>query len=68
MKSYKSKEQGREWWRHHHYWQVEEQELLKEAEKWLSERYLGYIKVLKIYYECLMEMASTSLVKEKAHS
>ena len=22
----------------------------------------------KIYYECLMEMASTTLVKEKAHS
>lgn len=41
MKSYKSEEQGREWWRQHYYQQVKEQELLKEAEKRLSERYLG---------------------------
>lgn len=41
MKSYKSEEQGREWWRHHYYRQVKEQELLKEAEKRLSERYPG---------------------------
>ena len=42
MKSYKSEEQGREWWRQHYYQQVKEQELLKEAEKRLSERYLAY--------------------------
>lgn len=41
MKSYKSEEQGREWWRHHYYQQVKEQELLKEAERRLSERYPG---------------------------